>query len=173
MTEPAHLWAVTYDNLTQADQVQEEIARLGWGAGNAGKYLILLDIAVVLRHLDGTFTVNREPFPSFANILTCSAAGFLAGLAVAAPLTGATVGALVGSAASAAAARVGIDSDFIHEVEALMKPSSSALFILDHEVDMVVTLQKIRGLGGTVLKTNVDLKRANLIQSTLAGFAEN
>jgi uncharacterized membrane protein len=173
MTEPAHLWAVTYDNLTQADQVQEEIARLGWGAGNAGKYLILLDIAVVVRHLDGTFTVNREPFPSFANILTCSAAGFLAGLAVAAPLTGATVGALVGSAASAAAARVGIDSDFIHEVEALMKPSSSALFILDHEVDMVVTLQKIRGLGGTVLKTNVDLKRANLIQSTLAGFAEN
>jgi hypothetical protein len=26
----------------------------------------------------------------------------------------------------------------------------------------------IRGLGGTVLKTNVDLERAKLIQSTLA-----
>ena len=28
-------------------------------------------------------------------------------------------------------------------------------------------LQAIRGLGGTVLKTNVDLERAKLIQSTL------
>jgi hypothetical protein len=33
---------------------------------------------------------------------------------------------------------------------------------------MDVILHKIRGLGGTVLKTNVDLERAQLIQSTLA-----
>jgi hypothetical protein len=33
-------------------------------------------------------------------------------------------------------------------------------------MDMI--LHKIRGLGGTVLKTNVDLERASLIQSTLA-----
>ena len=29
-------------------------------------------------------------------------------------------------------------------------------------------LHTIRGLGGTMLKTNVDLERAKLIQSTLA-----
>jgi hypothetical protein len=34
--------------------------------------------------------------------------------------------------------------------------------------DMEAILQGIRGLGGTVLKTNVDVKRARLIQSTLA-----
>jgi uncharacterized membrane protein len=33
---------------------------------------------------------------------------------------------------------------------------------------MDVILHKIRGLGGTVLKTNVDTERAQLIQSTLA-----
>jgi uncharacterized membrane protein len=33
---------------------------------------------------------------------------------------------------------------------------------------MDVILHRIRGLGGTVLKTNVDLERARLIQSTLA-----
>jgi uncharacterized membrane protein len=32
---------------------------------------------------------------------------------------------------------------------------------------MDVILHAIRGLGGTVLKTNVDLERARLIQSTL------
>jgi hypothetical protein len=34
--------------------------------------------------------------------------------------------------------------------------------------DMTRALHKIRGLGGTVLKTKVDLERAKLIQSTLA-----
>lgn len=33
---------------------------------------------------------------------------------------------------------------------------------------MDVILHSIRGLGGTVVKTNVDVKRAKLIQSTLA-----
>jgi uncharacterized membrane protein len=50
-----------------------------------------------------------------------------------------------------------------------MGPGTSALFLLDEELDMDVTLHAIRGLGGTVLKTNVDLARAKLIQSTLAG----
>jgi uncharacterized membrane protein len=54
-----------------------------------------------------------------------------------------------------------------------MKPGTSALFVLDEEEneDLDVTLHAIRGLGGTVLKTNVDLERAKLIQSTLADRA--
>jgi uncharacterized membrane protein len=42
------------------------------------------------------------------------------------------------------------------------------LFVLDQEGDMPAILQGIRGLGGTVLKANVDLQRAQMIQSTLA-----
>src|SRR5262249_29696893 len=53
------------------------------------------------------------------------------------------------------------------EVEALMKPGTSALFVLDQEGDMESILQGIRGLGGTVLKTNVDVERARLVQTTL------
>ena len=45
---------------------------------------------------------------------------------------------------------------------------TSALFVLDDDGDMDVILHTIRGLGGTVVKTNVDLERARLIQSTLA-----
>ena len=51
----------------------------------------------------------------------------------------------------------------------MMKPGTSALFVLDYEGDMDIVLREIRGLGGTVLKTNVDVDRAKLIQSTLAG----
>jgi uncharacterized membrane protein len=171
MTSAAHLWAVGYDDTTRAEQVRDEIVRLAWGAGRAGKYLILEDIAVVVRHPDGHFTFDRKPFPGLANILTCTGAGFLAGLVLAAPLTGATPGALVGSAGCAAAAsQAGNSEDFIRDVESMMKPGSSSLFVLDDEGDLDVILHKIRGLGGTVLKTNVDLGRAKLIQSSLAGM---
>jgi uncharacterized membrane protein len=169
MTTDAHLWAIGYDDMTRAGQVREEIKQLAWGSDRAGQYLILYDIAVVVRHADGSFTFDREAFPGGANILACTAVGFLAGLALAAPLTGATVGALLGGAGSAAmAAEAGISGDFVREVERLMRPGTSALFVLDDAGDMDVILHAIRSLGGTVLKTNVDPERAKLIQSTLA-----
>ena len=83
-------------------------------------------------------------------------------------MVGVTIGAMVGGAGAAMAISVGIEDDFIREVEDLMKPGTSAIFVLDDEGDMDVILHKIRGLGGTVLKTNVDRERAQLIQSTLA-----
>ena len=165
MTTAAHLWAIGYDDVGRADQVREEITRLGWEQ----HYLLLEDVAVVVRHPDGSFTFNRERFPGVANILGCTAVGFLAGLVVAAPLAGAAIGALMGGAGTtAAAASAGIDNDFILDVAGLMKPGTSALFVLDAEGNMEVILHAIRGLGGTVVKTNVDLERAKLIQSTLA-----
>src|SRR5262249_34866441 len=94
--------------------------------------------------------------------------GCIAGLVLAAPLAGAAIGALVGGAGTQLAETVGIDDTFVRDVEAMMKPGTSALFVLDDEGDMEVILHKIRGLGGTVLKTNVDAERAKLIQETLA-----
>ena len=168
MTGDAHLWAVGYDDVERAEEVRDEIARLGWDT----HYLSLLDLAVLARSPDGSFTLDRKPFPAVANILGCSALGFLAGLVVAAPLPGAAVGALLGGVGTAAAiTSAGISDDFVREVKEMMKPGKSALLVLDNEGDMEVILHKIRGLGGTVLKTNVDLERAKLIQSTLAAAA--
>jgi len=159
-----HLWAIGYDDEERADQVRDEITRLGWDE----HYLLLSDVAVVVRHPDGSLTVDREPFPAVANILGCSVVGFLAGLVVAAPLAGAAIGAVMGGAGSAAAAGVGISDDFVRDVEAMMQPGTSVLFVLDDEGDMDLILHAIRGLGGTVLKTNVDVERTKLIQATLA-----
>jgi uncharacterized membrane protein len=169
MTAAAHLWAIGYDDMARADQVRAAIAGLGWDPGQAGKSLILLDLAVVVRHPDGSFMFDRKPFPGLANVVGCTAVGFLAGLVLAAPLAGASIGALVGGLGTAVlASSAGIRADFVQEVEELMKPGTSALFVLDGEGDMEMVLHTIRGLGGKLLKTNVDLKRAKLIQSTLA-----
>jgi uncharacterized membrane protein len=63
---------------------------------------------------------------------------------------------------------VGITDGFVRQVAELMKPGTSAVFVLDQEGDMDAILHAIQGLGGTVLKTNVDLERLELIQSALA-----
>ena len=164
MTTSEHLWAIGYDDMERAHQVREEIIRLGW----VNDYLLLKDVAVVVRHLDGSFTLDRERFPAASNILGCTAVGFLAGLVLGVPLVGATIGAMVGGAGTAAvSASAGIGDDFVREVQGLIRPGTSALFVLDSEGDMDVILHGIRGLGGTVLKTNVDAERARLIQTTL------
>jgi uncharacterized membrane protein len=162
MTKQAHLWAVGYDDMDRAGQVRDAITRLG-----DEHCLILLDTAVVVRRPDGRLTVDGEPFVATLPLGRHSFASFLAGLALAVPpLTGAAVGALVSR--RAALAEAGIDEAFVGEVEALLKPGTSALFLLDQEGNREAILRGIRGLGGRVLKTNVDLKQARLIQSTLA-----
>jgi uncharacterized membrane protein len=165
MTKSGNLWAVGYDDMGRADQVRDEIINLGWNK----HYLELDDVAVVVRHPDGSFTFDRKAFPAASNVLGCSVVGLVAGLVIGAPLIGAAVGAMVGGAGSVAVlASVGIGDDFVREVKEFMKPGTSAIFVLDDEGDMDVILHAIRGLGGTVLKTNVDLERAQLIRSTLA-----
>ena len=165
MTRANHLWAIGYDDMERAEQVRAEINRLG-----ERHCLILLDTAVVVRYPDGGLTVDGEPFVAHTPLGRHTLISLLAGLALAVPpLTGAAVGALVSR--RAVLATVGIDESFVREVEALMKPRTSVLFVLDREGDMEMILHAIRGLGGTVLKTNVDLKWAKLIQSTLADVA--
>jgi uncharacterized membrane protein len=163
MNDGAHLWAIGYDDMDRAEQVRAEATRLG-----EKHSLILLNTAVAIRYADGLVTLNGEPVVSIPYFRGHSFAGFLTGLALGAPpLTGSVAGALA-RAGDGPAAEVGIGEDFIQEVQALMKPGTSALFILDEAGDMPAILRDIRGLGGTVLRTNVDVEHANLIQSTLA-----
>jgi uncharacterized membrane protein len=164
MKSTQHLWAVGYDDMERASQVRDEVVKLGWVENR----LILTDLAVVVRHLDGSFTLDRERFPTGSNIVGCSAVGFLAGLVLGMPIVGAAIGAMVGGAGMAVSLMsAGIADDFVKDAQRLMKPGTSAIFVLDCEGDMDVILYRIRGLGGTVLKTNVDMERARLIQSAL------
>jgi uncharacterized membrane protein len=163
MTQGGHLWAVGYADVGRAERVRQEIIRLG-----ATRCLTVLDTAVAVRHPDGTVTLDGEPLVAPTPFGGRTLAGLLAALALGAPpLTGAAAGALA-RGAGGVATEVGIDDEFIREVGALMGPGTSALFVLDVESDMGAILQGIRGLGGAVLRTNVDVERATLIESTLA-----
>lgn len=163
MTAATHLWAIGFNNVERAANVRDEVVKLG-----AKHCLILMDTAVVVRYSHGSATLDGEPFFVATDFRERGIAGWLAGKALAAPLlSGAAVGAVVKSSRPVAA-DVGIGDDFIGEIESLMKPGTSAIFVLDQIVDMDEVLREIRGLGGTVLKTTVDLERAKLIQSARA-----
>jgi uncharacterized membrane protein len=164
MTSVGHLWAIGYDGMGRAELVRKEITRLG-----ERRCLILLDTAVVVRYSDETVTLDGEPLVAGPNIHDHTFASLLARLALGAPpLTSSAVGALLRATGTA---DVGISEKFISEVREVMKPGTSALFVLDREGDMDALLQGLRGLGGVVLKTNVDLERTKLIQSALAAVA--
>lgn len=146
--------------MNRAEQLRQEVMRLG-----EKHTLHVFDTAMVVHYPDGSVKIDGEQFVAAAHLGGHTVARFLAVLALGAPpLTGSAVGALVGRNA----AEAGINDDFILEVEALMKTATSACFVLDQESNMAAILQGIEGLGGMVLKTNVDQARAKLIQSTLA-----
>src|SRR2546428_2523265 len=132
-----HLWAVGFGGMTRASEVRDKIARLGWTQNS----LILEDVAVAVRHPDGSFTLDRESFPAASNVLGWSAVGFLAGLVLGVPLVGAAIGAAVrgaGTAGVMASARIG--RRLVREVQSLEKPRTSAIFLLDSQGGMDVLL---------------------------------
>jgi uncharacterized membrane protein len=163
MTTTAHLWAIGYDDMERAEQVRARVAALA-----EGHCLTLLDTAVVVRFPDGSATLDGEQFVAVPSWRGHYLARCLAGLMLGAPpLTGAAVRLFVRRHGDAAA-EAGIDGDFLAEVEALMKPGTSALFVLDREGCLPAILRGICGLGGTVIRTNVDLERLRLVESALA-----
>lgn len=170
-TEPAprvarrsgHVWAITYDDMDGAERAKQVLLGLGWDQ----HYVNLVDVIVVVRRPDGTFVVENEPFPTTANLLGCTTLGFIAGAVLAAPLVGAAVGAFVGAASSALARCSVMADDFVREVQAAVRPGTSALLLLAGGADVPVVVRRIRGLGGTVFKTNVDLEQARAIQESL------
>jgi uncharacterized membrane protein len=167
MTISAHLWAVGYDDERRAEQMRNEIAALG-----ERHCLVLRDTAVAVRYTDGSFTLDGEPYVPAGNISGRGLAGLLARLALGAPpLIAAAVGFSLRSTHCTGPGAAVISEEFVGEVQAMMKPGTSALFVLDEVGDLDALLHLIRGLGGTVLKTTVDLQRATLIQATLAATA--
>jgi uncharacterized membrane protein len=161
----AHLWAVGYDDINRAGQVREVIVSLA----NAQRYLQLLDIGVLARSHDGSLTLNGERLSTAGSVATHGILGLLAGFALAVPLLSSdAVARAFDSPAPEKSESLGIDETFKREIASMMQPASSALLVLDIAQNMNAILPRLEGLGGRILKTNVDIERANLIQRALA-----
>jgi uncharacterized membrane protein len=159
----AHLWAVGWDHVDRAGQVREVVVSLP----GIEPSLQLLDIGVLVRLHDGSLMFNGESFSPGSPIASLGVLGLLTGFALAVPLLSAdTVARVFDSPAKSDA--LGLDAKFRSEIASMMRPGTSALLVLDVAENMQTILPRLQGLGGRILKTNVDIERANLIQTTLA-----
>ncbi len=164
MTTCAHLWAIGFEDMGWAAKARDVIERLA----REKQGLNLLDVAMAVRYPDGSLTLNGAPFPCVTKVHQSAFAQLFACLTLGAPpLSAAAVDAMYASIRDGKP-EVGITDDFVSGVAELMKLGTSVLFVLDDVGEIDAILGGIRGLGGTVLRTNVDLERAKLIQSTLA-----
>ena len=165
MTTPAHLWAVGYDDLNRARQVREVVVSLS----GPQQSLRLLDIAILERSADGTLTFNGKPFSAGSHLVHNGILGLLTSFALAMPMVSdEAVTWMMDSTAPGALNSLGIDDKFKQDIASMIQPGTSALLVLDVAENMNEILPRVQGLGGKILKTNVDIERANLIQSTLA-----
>ncbi|MBV8782375.1 MAG: DUF1269 domain-containing protein [Phycisphaerae bacterium] len=164
MAESAHLWAIGFPDVHGAERFRDAVTSLAAPVQS----LLLRDLRILVRDVDGSVTFDREPFPAAGNVLDGGRLGFLAGIALSAPLLTATaVGDVLGLAGRSISGAVKIDDQFIRDIQVMLRPGTSAVLMLDLVGDLQTTLEGLRGLGGTILKTNVDLARAELLQSTL------
>ena len=158
-----HLWAIGYDDMEQATHAREKL-----GALAARGCMTLIDTALAVRWSGGEVTLDGERFLGAVQPHG-GLARFLASLALGVPpLTASTVGTELMGAGAAGGSDTCIGDDFVQQVATLMKPGTSTLFVLDLADNLDAILEGIRGLGGSVLVSNVDLERARLVQSTLA-----
>jgi uncharacterized membrane protein len=162
MNVKGNLWVVAFDKVTQAEALRAELLSM-----RSRDIIALTDVVLVERKMDGSYATTRENFSASGAIFGAGITGLLAGLVLTQPLLGAAIGAALGAAGATAIKGIGLDDDFIREVSDLIKPGTAALFLLSRITDKDALLVNLRGLGGKVLQSEVDLESAKLVQTAL------
>ena len=83
------------------------------------------------------------------------------------PLAGAALGAASGTL-SGYLTDVGINDKWMKETAAAVQPGTAALFVLVRKVTADKVLERLKGEGGTVLKTSLDHTKEAALQAALA-----
>jgi uncharacterized membrane protein len=127
--------------------------------------LIALEDAVVASRAAGTTEVEVKQTKQRRGraALVGGGIGLLAGLLIGGPLVVTTVGALIGGLRDK-----GIDDGFIRQLNASLKPDSSALILLVKEADAEAVLAELRPFKATVLTTTLAPEMEKRLRDALA-----
>lgn len=163
MADRANFWAIAYDDIARAEQVWRDAIILAAGRAT----IDLADVAVLQCHRDGSYTLDRQPFPQPDNTFRVSTVRFIATLALGAPFSSAGVDSRLDTAWSNISRNIGIDQKFMDNLKRLIKPGRSALLVVDRAASLQKILQGVAGPGGTMLNAKANLKQVRLLQSLL------
>src|SRR5213595_1100175 len=161
----AALIAIGYPDETTALKVEKEAQRL------AGDLLIQPDaIAAIVRGKDGKFKVTTNHHMVGGGASYGMLWGLLFGLLFFVPVFGMAVGAGLG-ALMGKVAKSGINREFQEQVRALLKPGTSALFLVVEKITPDKAVEALRKYGGTVLKSSLSKDAERELQEALHGSA--
>jgi uncharacterized membrane protein len=124
-------------------------------------------IAAIVRHKDGKFQVVTNHHEVGGGAAWGGFWGLLFGLLFFVPVLGLAVGAGMG-ALMGKLAKSGIDKEFEEQVRDMLKPGTSALFLIVEKVTPDKAVDALGHYGGTVLKSSLSKETEELLQQELA-----
>jgi len=159
----ADLIAIGYPDETTAGAAADEAGRL------AQDLIIQPDaIAVIVRDQDGKYHVHTTHHSVGRGTAWGMFWGFLFGLLFFIPVLGLAIGAGLG-ALMGKLSKSSIDKQFQDQVRDMVKPGTSALFLIVEQVTPDKAIAAMSKYGGTVLKTSLSEKDEKELQEALHG----
>jgi uncharacterized membrane protein len=159
----ADLIAIGYPDTTTALQAEEEVQSLA-------KDLVIQpdSVAVIIRNEHGhikTITNHHRVGKGASWGLFW---GFLFGLLFFVPFFGMAIGAGIG-ALMGNVSKAGVDEAFQNQVREMLKPGTSALFMVVEQMTTDKAMDALSKYGGTVLKTSLSKEAEKQLQDALHG----
>ena len=156
------LVVIAFPTEAKAEEVRQKLLAM------QKEYLIELDDAVVAaKDAQGRIKLNQLINTTTAGAVSGTFWGALIGLIFLMPLVGAAMGAASG-ALSGALTDLGINDKWMKETAAAIQPGTAALFVLVRKVTADKVLERLKGEGGTVMKTSLDHTKEAALQAALA-----
>jgi len=156
------LVVIAFPTEAKAEEVRQKLLAMQM------EYLIELDDAVVAaKDAQGRIKLNQLINTTTAGAVSGTFWGTLIGLIFLMPLVGAAMGAASG-ALGGALTDLGINDKWMKETAAAIQPGTAALFVLVRKVTADKVLERLKGEGGTVMKTSLDHTKEAALQAALA-----
>jgi len=162
----ADLVAIGYPDEATAVEAQREAERL------AHDLRIQPDaIAAIVRHRDGKFKVHSTAHSVTGGTTYGMFWGLLFGLLFFVPFFGLAVGSGLG-ALLAKIEESGVDREFQRQVQELLKPGTSELFLVVENVTPDAAVDALSRFGGTVLAVSLSKEAGAELQAELGGTSQ-
>jgi uncharacterized membrane protein len=162
----ADLIAIGYPDETTAIEAEQEAQRL------AEDLIIQADaIAAIVCDKEGKYKVTTNHHAVAGGTTWGMWWGLIFGLLFFVPVFGMAIGAGFG-ALFGKLEKSGIDKAFQQQVRDMLKPGTSALFLVVEKVTPDKAIEHLKKFGGTVLKTSLSEETEAELQTELSGSAQ-
>lgn len=155
----ATLTVFKFDSPDGAEQILDKLQDL-----QKRQLITVLDAAIVSWPADKKKPKTRQLYNlAGAGALTGTFWGMLFGLLFFMPFLGAAIGAAVG-AISGSMADIGIDDNFIKEVQTRVTPGSSALFLMSANAVLDRVKEELQGVSAELIASNLSKEQEAKLQ---------